>query len=44
MYKVIADETEVAYTTIRKLAGGHLPNAGIAITEPVEKWLQGRRS
>jgi hypothetical protein len=43
-YRDIAKETEVAYTTIRKLACGALPKAGDAITKPVIDWLHGRRA
>lgn len=43
-YRDIATETQVAYTTIRKLACGALPRAGEAITGPLIEWLKGRRA
>lgn len=36
----IAEEAGMKYSTLRKLAGGHLPNARPATIEPIVEWLR----
>ena len=42
-YAVIARETGVAYTTVRKVACGALKNPGPEIAKPLADWMKGRR-